>query len=446
MNKITLQLYLDGQWQDAAELIANTPEQGHKGATRLDYVPDYVLAHLNEPSIAGAAISCRYPVDFNTYAADHWPAFVLDLLPGGEGRRRWAERLGIQPGLSGEFELLKHAAANPAGNLRVKEAAASVYRQTRALPTGDGQLVPQEQHPGFARSDIISKQEHFIEYAYQQGAAVTGASDVQGEAPKFLLIEDIAGRWHAEGALDDTQVKQHWIVKFPRGKTAADKKVLHNEARYLEVARHFGAQIGAPLQLEGDALFIARFDRIQQNGLTQRIAMESLYAAAGVAEFGVASSHETLCTALMEQVAAKDRLATALEYIRRDLLNVVMGNTDNHGRNNALLRDRSGRITLSPLFDFAPMYLDPAGIARVSRWNAERETAGRPNWGAVVDFFEPWLDTVQLSEAVTNLQKPLSTLVNTLKTEGIDDDIIAHRQPAIEANLEQLRSCRDGQS
>jgi len=446
MNKITLQLYLDEQWHDAAELIVNAPEQGHRGAARLDYVPEYVLAHLNEPTIAGAAISCRYPVDFTSYADDHWPAFVLDLLPGGEGRRRWAERLGIQPGLTGEFELLKHAAANPAGNLRVKEAAASEHRQARTLPTDDGELITQGQHPGFTRNDIINKQEHFIEYAYQQGAAVTGASDVQGEAPKFLLVEDGAGRWHTEGALSDAQVKRRWIVKFPRGKTAADKKVLHNEASYLEVARRFGAEVGAPLQLEGDALFIPRFDRVQQNGLTERIAMESLYAAAGVAEFGMASSHETLCSALMEQVATEDRLATALEYIRRDLLNVVMGNTDNHGRNSALLRDRSGRITLSPLFDFAPMYLDPAGIARVSRWGAERETVGRPDWCAVVAFFEPWLDTVALSAAVMNLELPLSTLADSLRTEGVDDDIIARRQPAIEANLEQLRRYRDGQS
>jgi len=446
MNKITLQLYLDGQWHDAAELIANAPEQGHEGATRLDYLPEYVLAHLNEPTIAGAAISCRYPVDFKTYADDGWPAFVLDLLPGGEGRRRWAERLGIQPGLTGEFELLKHAAANPAGNLRVKESFESKYRHARALPTGDGQLLPQDQHPGFERGDIINKQEHFIEYAYQQGAAVTGASDVQGEAPKFLLVEDNAGRWHAEGALGDAQVKQHWIVKFPRGKTAADKQVLHNEARYLEVARHFGAEVGAPLQCEGDALFIPRFDRVQRGDLTERIAMESLYAAAGVAQFGVASSHETLCTALMEQVAPGDRFATALEYIKRDLLNVVMGNTDNHGRNTALLRDRRGRITLSPLFDFAPMYLDPAGIARVSRWGVERETAGRPDWCAVVDFFEPWLNTATLREAVTNLESSLKLLADTLKTAGIDDDIIARRLPAIETNIEQLRRRRDGQS
>jgi len=55
MNKITLQLYLDGQRHNAAELIINKPYQGHLGTTRLDYMPEYVLAHLHECTVAGAA-------------------------------------------------------------------------------------------------------------------------------------------------------------------------------------------------------------------------------------------------------------------------------------------------------------------------------------------------------------------------------------------------------
>lgn len=446
MSKLTLQVYLDGQWHDAAELIIDNPEQGHKSITRLDYLPEYVLEHLNQPGIAGAAISCRYPVDFTTYKEKHWPACILDLLPGGEGRRRWAKRLNISTGINGEFELLQHAAANPPGNLRVKEAYERKSRLELTLPSEDGELVPQYEHAGFSQQDIISKQEHFIEYAYQQGAAVSGATDVQGEAPKFLLVEDTQGRWHAEGALDDSQVKKHWIVKFPRGKTATDRKVLHSEALYLEVARKFGIKVNEPLQLIGEALFIPRFDRSQHGKTTKRTAMESLYSAGGVAELGATTSHEALCEALMSHVDEEEYFDIALEYIRRDLLNVVMGNTDNHGRNTALLRDREGHVTLSPLFDFAPMYLDPEGIARVSRWSRERETAGRPNWVAVVDFFAPWVDTAALKVAVTNLELPLSILVETMKTMGVNDDIIARCEHSIEANIKKLREYRNAES
>ena len=39
-------------------------------------------------------------------------------------------------------------------------------------------------------------------------------------------------------------------------------------------------------------------------------------------------------------------------------------------RNTALQRDFEGRIALTPLYDFAPMYLHPDGIARRIRWKA----------------------------------------------------------------------------
>jgi len=443
MAKLTVQIFLDRQWRDAAEIDFAAPERGHLSATRLDYVAPYVVEQLNNEQIAGAVVGSRYPVDFSSHSEPHWPAFLLDLLPGGEGRRRWAERLKIPNDLRAEFKLLEHAAANPAGNLRIKEAAQvrTSPSQSYDLPDSAGQLVRQDQHPGFSCNDIVSKQEHFIEYAYNLGAAVAGATDVQGEAPKFLMAEDVLGRWHAEGAIADVQVKKRWIVKFPRGKSNADRKIIHNEAKYLEVARRFGVDVGEPLRLEKDALFIPRFDRCQRNGKTERIAMESLYSVAGIAGFGLPCSHELLCEALMELILPEERLQAALEYIKRDLLNVVMGNTDNHGRNTAILRDRNGRVQLSPLFDFAPMYLDPEGIARVTRWQGSREQGGRPNWLEVVSFFEPWLDVKALRPFVAELERNVMDVRKTMLLENVDSDIISNRQYAIENQLVLLRQC-----
>lgn len=63
-------------------------------------------------------------------------------------------------------------------------------------------------------------------------------------------------------------------------------------------------------------------------------------------------------------------------YVKRDLANMIFGNTDNHGRNTAFLID--GRKTrLSPIFDFAPMMIDPEGITRTVRW--KKEKAGHIN-------------------------------------------------------------------
>ncbi|WP_096084682.1 type II toxin-antitoxin system HipA family toxin [Agaribacterium haliotis] len=439
MNRLCVQIFLGKQWHDAAEISFDKPEAGHQGATKLDYLAPFVIDHMHAPNSAGAVLSCRYPVDFTSHTEAQWPAFLLDLLPGGEGRRRWAKRLNISTGLSGEFELLKHASANPVGNLRIKEAAAYQSKISSTLPDSGGELQPINEHPGFSKAEIINKQEGFIEYAYQRGAAVSGATDVQGEAPKFLLVRDTQDRWHAEGAISDSKIRDHWIVKFPRGKKPADTKVLKNEAPYLEVARQFQLKVAKPLELHEQALFIPRFDRLQKDGRTVRLAVESLYSVAGIAHFGQAASHEQLCQALMAHTAPDKHYATALEYIKRDILNTVMGNTDNHGRNTAILRNRTGDCELSPLFDFAPMYLDPEGIARVTRWDKDKEHAGRPNWKAVVNFFEPWANTQQLERDLNPLTEALQQLDKTMHALGIDQDIITRCSKASQTALQTLR-------
>jgi serine/threonine-protein kinase HipA len=69
---------------------------------------------------------------------------------------------------------------------------------------------------------------------------------------------------------------------------------------------------------------------------------------------------------------------------------IALRNTDNHGRNSAFLKYADGTVKLSPLYDFAPMFLDPEGIPRSSRWGKELEPIpGRPDWGKVAESFSP---------------------------------------------------------
>lgn len=77
------------------------------------------------------------------------------------------------------------------------------------------------------------------------------------------------------------------------------------------------------------------------------------------------------------------------EYVRRDLLNRILGNSDNHGRNTSILR-HEGRFKLAPIYDLAPMVLDPEGVTRVTKW--ENERLGAPNWPAVCATFRGHID------------------------------------------------------
>lgn len=51
---------------------------------------------------------------------------------------------------------------------------------------------------GFALKEMIERGDAFVDYAVECGAAVDGATDTQGDAPKFWVVEDEHGRWHPD--------------------------------------------------------------------------------------------------------------------------------------------------------------------------------------------------------------------------------------------------------
>ena len=73
------------------------------------------------------------------------------------------------------------------------------------------------------------------------------------------------------------------------------------------------------------------------------------------------------------------------EYVARDVVNRVFGNVDNHGRNSAIRRRADGGIELAPLFDFAPMRMDPRGIAFATNWTCLRGSGETMNLPKVVE-------------------------------------------------------------
>lgn len=433
-DQATIEIFRNGRWQAAAILRPAIPEQGYRGDCRFEYLLDYAAAYAGPTTTRTAGLSCRYPVDFDLRRETHWPPFILDMLPTGYGRQQWLEQLDIKDGPSADWPLLMRGTAFPPGNLRICEAVAAKDRSQPA-PTATGELELMDRHPGFVRDDIVQRNEHFIEYAFQHGIYAAGASDVQGVAPKLLLAQDLQGRWHAEGVLPDEQVSTCWIVKRPRGRTAADRLILKNEAAYMQVARSLGLNVYADIEWENDSLFIPRFDRIVTAGQSVgRLGMESLYSLAGIAEYGTAVSHNQLCRSLIRYCNEPER--ELLEYVKRDIVNVVLGNKDNHARNTAVLRREDGTISLSPLFDFAPMYLDPEGIARVCRWEDDAETAGTPEWARVLECFQD-----HLPEGKTLLRafgNKIERLPDILRQAHVDDEIIEHQLRAISAHARQL--------
>ena len=358
-RKIPLEIFIDNQWTTLGEAHLNESYllQGIQAPGFFEYdfqYLDFYGEHLFQNNIYAASV--RYPVSYERYYENFWPSFLVDIMPSGAARKYWLRQLKIKNGPLADFDLLEKGSINPPGNIRVKSCM-DLFRG-------------QNDHEGFAYDEIINRGVHFIEYAENSGAIVSGTSGAQGESPKFLLIEDFRGQWHGDRALQDHLIKNSWLVKYPRGKQESDYLILKLEAAYYEVARSLGVHVFGPLKWEQNTLFIPRFDRIRHNDTIVRPGFESLISAMGVSEFGATKNIE-------DYIAVIDRHSSnpkkdIQEFIFRDFLNILMGNTDNHGRNSAFLKTNDGQIKLSPLFDFAPMVLDDAGIPRHTKWRNEK--------------------------------------------------------------------------
>ncbi|MCP8900621.1 type II toxin-antitoxin system HipA family toxin [Gilvimarinus xylanilyticus] len=436
MAKAHIEIHHSGRWHLAGIVQVDDPERGIYGRGHFDYHVSYAGNHLQE-SPDWRAVSCQLPISFSNYTYPHWPAFVLDLLPTGAGRRHLIDKHGLNDGPSADWTLLMHGAGAPPGNLRVREAV--INRRDIVAPDGPGMSYSGEQHPGFSRAEIVERGEHFIEYAFAHGALTASASDVQGEAPKFLLVQDHNDRWHAEGAIDDAQVQKHWLVKFPRGNSARDRQVLSNERAYLELARALGLNVGEALDYENNALFIPRFDRAIANSAVIRRGQESLCSVAGIADFGASPPQEQLLAAVANFSDAPEQ--DIIEFIGRDVANIALGNKDNHARNSALIKLEDGTTRLSPLFDFAPMFLDPEMIPRVCRWQAPLEIAGQPNWSEIFYYVRthyPQVSAGKLFAAFTRWLAALKAFSATAREQGLDEDIIQMREHSIKKQCQLI--------
>jgi serine/threonine-protein kinase HipA len=66
------------------------------------------------------------------------------------------------------------------------------------------------------------------------------------------------------------------------------------------------------------------------------------------------------------------------------MLNLIFGNSDNHGRNMSFIK-YEGDIQFAPIYDFAPMKADPEMVTRLFKWESGCENAGMVYFEAVAN-------------------------------------------------------------
>jgi serine/threonine-protein kinase HipA len=360
MGSLTFQIHVPNEgWTDAAEAIFIS-----KGEVQISYDLDYASEY--ESNIGSHALSLCLPVSFQPYQGD-LPGFLLDLIPQGEPLKRLLARHKIRR--DDEYELiLRSIPLSAPGNIRVKEAWASIEVDRLSYS-----------HEGFTRDDIVKYQSDFIEYMQTVGAPIGGTSGAGGGSPKFLLREDAKGRFHADGMLDDSKTKQAWLVKFPYTDSQNSVLLSITEKAYYDFMKDLPLYCGEGIELIDSVLFIKRFDRETIAGKFLYYGLESFYGAHNIPLHGAPLLHEDNLF-LLREFSTRFQF-DVLEYLKRDILNQILANPDNHGRNISLLKE-SESVSLSPIYDVTAMkYFKAEPITRLTNWTPpNRELSSRIAW------------------------------------------------------------------
>ncbi len=426
----TIELHHQGVWTPAAQLRAVG-----NGECRIEYLPEYVFGDAPQPVSLGLPVEMRSPAMVDRGAGlqvDYAPApFLYDLVPQGRGRRFLLDALQLGDSDSMVLPLLMAGAFNPIGNLRIASAVDFYQEQVSRMGAAAGDAAQ-----GFTLDDMRLRSADYLEHIALHAMLAAGTTGVQGVAPKFLLATDAQGHWFADMALPDAQARAHWLLKLPRGKADEDRAVLRSEAAYLRLAKACGLRVHADPMLLGDMLFVQRFDRVVDAQGVQRLPQESLASIAGLRGFGAAVSQNQLLAALRH--VATHPLAETIEFIKRDVLNSALRNTDNHARNTAVQTLANGCVQLTPLFDFAPMFMDPELVPRSCHWLSDKG-ARLQHWQQVVDALE--IPDVQRSAVISDLvdfSKSVANLPIMAADAGVDAYVIEQCRKSIDAQVQQL--------
>jgi serine/threonine-protein kinase HipA len=417
-----IQIFANGKWYTAAKI--NFKPTGTIG---LSYLPEY-LASRQVPydSRAEFAVTVNAPVSAIESEYSRWPALFDDLLPVGKARTWWINHLGIQHLESEQINrlLLEHAVLAPIGNVRIKEAFEN---------------FPPQQTLKFEIATVAALEYDFLEFASNQGATVGGATGAHGVAPKLLLNIDNAGK-----VLIDPDFAGHpkqaqpYLVKFARNnRSVTDNNILKAEYAYYNVLSNLlrGSSIptmnAKQIMLHVDptshqaSLWLPRFDVVEADGVLHRVGIESIYSILDVSA-GASCNHFNVISELLNRL---DGLLTmnqeqfVTEYVIRDMLNVIFGNSDNHGRNISFIK-RNGAVMYAPIYDFAPMKADPEVVTRLFKWGAPYEVGASINYPAIAHQLEQYITPQKLISELSALAVKLLNLPVQLEAAGCPEEIM----------------------
>lgn len=423
MQTVTLQLFNQGQWWDAATLCFS--DERLNASCSLYYEHEYIAKVASYEVKDCWACSVNAPISIVPKDYPHWPALLDDILPVGKSRDWWLSYLNVSR--SDEFKqnyaLLTSACMSPVGNLRIKEA----------VPTEaniDSRRFPIE--------NVISLQYDFLEYANEQGAAVGGATGAGGVAPKLLLMLEDDNVFIDGDFAGKPLTATPYLTKFARNRRSArDNNILKAEGVFYKALSEIlkGTNVSTidveKLKILEDkqsgqaSLWLPRFDVRIESGVASRIGLESIYSIIN-AEPGSYQDHFDVMETVWRRINSATQMTKnefAKQYVVRDFLNIVFGNSDNHGRNISFLK-YDGDICFAPIYDFAPMKADEEGITRLFKWGRSCEVGGHVNFLIIAEQLSDFCEPNEIILFLRQLAEKLIDLPERLKRLHCPDEIL----------------------
>lgn len=262
----------------------------------------------------------------------------------------------------------------------------------------------------------------------------------------------------------------YYLVKYPRGKRSQiDCDILRAEYYFYHELSEMGFDTinTTHMQLhEGiryPSLWLPRFDIYKPDNTahtnqTKRYAMESVYSMLKK-EAGAYLNHNDCIRELLAIINSAildtpahtntdalsatsfDKTGFVIDWVQRDLLNLAFGNSDNHGRNIAFIRDEYS-IKLAPIFDFAPMKADPEGIVRSIKWDRELESGGQLRFDLIAEQLADLVPPAILLDELKQTAKQLLDLPVRLADKGTPTSILTFPSIGFERLPDKLADWR----
>lgn len=436
MATLELERWGPGGWDTLATLRFYRPESGLFSPVRLNYkgqdgyhcemtiddAPDEddVAEEIFVPIISLPFVqwaSPRVPGElFETYEGEPVAALLRDLIPSGWARRRLLDRLvphhvlgqQYQDGPQYDVLLLQSAARSPIGHFRIKDP----FRQDEGVPaiplSVDGVGDRGWPHYGLDTHEWSSEDDPLW--------AGLGAG---GENPKLLINQASDGLYYLDGnEPEGCSISDYWLVKWPREPVTRNREdILYAEYLYLKALGSLGFDV-PEVRWQPHALWVRRFDRGPGG---ERYPVESLYNVMGLIGNGARLNHVDVLTAILPMASDPD--AMLIEYLIRDHINRLLGNSDNHGRNTSFHRNFHG-LELTPIYDVSPMVMDEDGIAWSTTWPTEWQKEGRPDWDRIIQHFAQSPQGV--SSGLQTRSAVLSKLENTEAWLALPESVTRH--------------------